>query len=96
MNATVPSGDCNATADIVVIEINDLSETVPEDEYDEVTVSGQYAVPYETTNGQLRAVLIAPMYNPDYPYQWNSDFYARVDHASGDVTITLLRRARTW
>jgi hypothetical protein len=89
--ATTPSSICSATANLVVIEINDLSETVPENQYDEITVAGQYTIAYSNGNGQLRAVLIAPISNPSDPYQWNTDFYAQVNHMTGDVTVTLIR-----
>lgn len=96
---TYETAKCEATANLVVIEINDLSESVPEDDYPEVSVDcmGDVTVSYYVSGGasvgggELRAVLIAPTDNPSDPYEWDTDFYAEVNHETGDVTIHVCR-----
>jgi hypothetical protein len=85
---TSGSGSVQDTEQIQVIRIDDLYGTVPEAQYDSVDTSGYYTIPYYASGGELLAVLIQPP--GSVYYQWETDFYARVDHQTGDVTITLL------
>jgi len=90
---------CEDTEDLVVIEINDLTEAVPlqfMDEYD-VALGGYHTIPYsDPSDGDLQQVLISPIDDPDDPYLWidefdNGDFGAKVDHETGEVVVELRR-----
>lgn len=89
---TYPAGGvCRDTEELVVIEINDLTGPVTPQFMDQIPVpSGQYTVPY-AANGELRAVLIAPIIDEYVPFEWETHFGARVNHQTGDVVITLSR-----
>jgi len=76
---------------VQVIDIDDLTDYVPEDYYTEITTTGSYTVPYSDSYGTLLAVLISPTQDPSNPYQWHSDFDGQVVHTTGDVTITMNR-----
>lgn len=89
----LPGGaTCGDKAGLVVIEINDLTGPVTPQFMDQIDVpNGQYIIPYSAAEGELRAVLVSPVIDPDYPYQWETDFRVRVDHQTGDASVTLLR-----
>lgn len=86
--------DCTATADVVAIEIGDLTESVTPQVMQEVYLTGESAthtIFYDGEGGELRAVRIAPVDDPQYPYQGVQDFYAELDSSLGDVTWTFIR-----
>lgn len=86
---------CSKTKELVVIEISDLSESVPLQYMPQVYlegVQGDYTIPYQHISGaELRAVRIAPPSDPSSPYSWGTDFNAQVNHITGDVQLTFLR-----
>ena len=81
---------CADRKDVHVIEINDLQGPVPP-QYMMVVEGAGYAVPFSDPAGDLIGVYISPVLDGLYPYAWETDFTARVDHVSGTVTISLFR-----
>lgn len=88
------SDSCEDTDELVVIEIDDLSEDVPDQIMDQLFLDdadNTHVIPYNASAGDLRAVRIAPTDDPSDPYEWGTDFNGEVDNFSGDVTLTFVK-----
>ncbi len=81
---------CEDAEDLAVIEIDELSEDVPDQYMNSIFLedtNNQHTVPYGSPGNELRSVRIAPTDDPSDPYVWDVDFEAKVNHLTGDVNL---------
>ena len=95
VEATVSAFTFVAEEEVVVIEVDELTESV-----DRQTMhiyweqgSSSFEISYSTEVGELRTVLIAPPTDEEHPFVWSetADYHAVVDHETGDVQLALQR-----
>ena len=81
-----------ASKDLVVIEIDDLTEE-PLYQFMDMFYEddGLFSIPYNDTDGDLESVLILPPGDDDDAYDWGTDFDGTVDHDTGAVDLVFTR-----
>lgn len=88
---TYQGATCHATQELIVVRIDDLTKSVDR-EMDQIPMSegDSYFVPFSGAEGELRSVLVAATEDPANPYRWETDYFGRVNHVTGDVVMTFV------